>query len=333
MIDAAFVIVTVAVAIATVLPFSRGKAWWIRSWDFPRLQLAGVALALVVAAAIRVEASGWVRLGVLAASAACLAYHTVRILPYTPLFPRQVAGAGVTERRRRLRLLVSNVQITNRRHDLLLGRIRECAPDVVVTLESDTEWERSLDALQPDYPHAVKHPLDTGYGMHVYSRLPLENSRVEFLVEPEVPSMNATVVLGSGHRVRAYFLHPAPPSPTEESGSEERDAELVIVAKRVARENGPAVVTGDLNDVAWSATTRLFRKLSGLLDPRIGRGFFNTFHARWFFIRWPLDHLFHSDEFTLVEMRRLRSVGSDHFPILVDLALKPVAPSEREARS
>jgi hypothetical protein len=46
---------------------------------------------------------------------------------------------------------------------------------------------------------------------------------------------------------------------------------------------------------------------------------FNTFHAGYWFIRWPLDHLFHSRHFTLSFMQRLPSVGSDHFPVLVEL--------------
>jgi hypothetical protein len=107
------------------------------------------------------------------------------------------------------------------------------------------------------------------------------------------------------------------------------------VAKSVAQSERdlPVIVAGDLNDVAWSATTRLFRKISGLLEPRIGRGMFNTFHAGIPLLRWPLDHLFHSKHFALVTMRRLAAFGSDRFPILVELAFiddnarKPQAPA------
>ena len=61
--------------------------------------------------------------------------------------------------------------------------------------------------------------------------------------------------------------------------------------------------------------------LMGNRDPRCGRGMFNTFHADYPFMRFPLDHVFHSAALALVAMRRLPHIGSDHFPILVELQL------------
>ena len=70
--------------------------------------------------------------------------------------------------------------------------------------------------------------------------------------------------------------------------------------------------------------------MSGLLDPRVGRGFFNTFHADHFLFRWPLDHVFHSNDFKVKEIKRLRHIGSDHFPMDIRLHLEPRAKQEQE---
>jgi endonuclease/exonuclease/phosphatase (EEP) superfamily protein YafD len=331
MIQGALVGLALLVLVATVLPFSRSERWWVRGWDFPRLQIACLALGLAVAAGWALDLSRPVPQAVLAVSAACALYQAARVFPYTRLARTQVRRARPGGPLDRLRLLSANVLIENRAPHRLLSLVRAHRPDILVTLETDAWWERHLDTLLPEYPHTIKRPLANSYGMHVYSRLPLEEPTVEFLIEREVPSMHATVVLRSGQRVRAHFLHPTPPSPTENPRSTERDAELIVVAKRVAQERGPVIVTGDLNDVAWSTTTRLFCKLSRLLDPRIGRGMFNTFHARWPCLRWPLDHIFHSDDFTLVALCRLPAIGSDHFPILAELAFQPERAAEQEA--
>ena len=125
--------------------------------------------------------------------------------------------------------------------------------------------------------------------------------------------------------------HPRPPEPLDNQDSTPRDAELVLVGRAIGDDpaDPPTIVTGDLNDVAWSYTTRLFLRLSGLLDPRIGRGFFNSYNARNPLFRFPLDHFFHSNDFRLIELRRLDFVGSDHFPMYLALSYEPARQEEQ----
>ncbi|GGJ04958.1 endonuclease/exonuclease/phosphatase family protein [Halopseudomonas pertucinogena] len=313
-------LLTGLLVLLTLLPLSRHTAWWVRVWDFPRLQLATLAALLIVAALALLDLAHPASWALLGAAATCLAWQAWWILPYTRLWRKEVRWA--VEDGRPLRILVANVLETNRRHELLLGLIREHQPDIFVTLESNARWQQQLDRLS-DYPHRVACPLENLYGMHVYSRLPLHDAEIAWLVEQDVPSIHTLVELPGGHSVQVHFLHPAPPSPTENDESTERDVELLLVARRIENSHAPIIVTGDLNDVAWSTTTRLFRKISGLLDPRVGRGMFNTFHADHWFLRWPLDHIFHSSHFTLAGIRRLPHIGSDHFPVLVDLRYHP----------
>jgi endonuclease/exonuclease/phosphatase (EEP) superfamily protein YafD len=165
--------------------------------------------------------------------------------------------------------------------------------------------------------------------MLLYSRLELVHAEVKFLVQDDIPSIHARVKLPSGQEVGLHCLHPRPPFPTEDESSKERDAELLIVGREIKREPIPVVVLGDLNDVAWSRTNYLFQDVSGLLDPRIGRGFYNTFHAEYPLVRFPLDHFFHSNHFRLVDFRRLPYFGSDHFPVFISLSYEPDATSRQ----
>ncbi|MEJ8756846.1 endonuclease/exonuclease/phosphatase family protein [Pontibacter sp. H259] len=315
------VVLTYFLLIATLLPLWRHDAWWVRGFDFPRFQFMLLSLFLLVASIVFLDFSNynaWLLTGIALGS---LCFHGGWIIPYTTLFPAEVKTTRRKDPLNSIRLITANVLTPNRNYTGLLDMVNKYKPDVLVALETDAWWEEKLRELEQKYTYTIKCPLDNRYGMHVYSKLPLEDTAIQYLVEPDVPSMHALVVLRSGKRVRVHFLHPSPPSPTENLQSSERDAELLVVAKSVSDELSPIIVTGDLNDVAWSSTTRLFRKISGLLDPRIGRGMFNTFHADFWFARWPLDHLFHSEHFTLTEIKRLPYFGSDHFPMLVELML------------
>ena len=180
-----------------------------------------------------------------------------------------------------------------------------------------------------DYAYWVKVPKDNGYGICVMSRLALSDITVREVVTEGVPSVRAGVTLRSGARLRLYVIHPEPPVIHHDTKG--RDSEIAHVGMEAARDPLPAIVTGDLNDVAWSSTTRSFQRLSGLLDPQVGRGFFNTFNAFHWWARWPLDHLFHDPQFRLLAMQRLGKIGSDHFPMLFRLALADIpAESKRQ---
>lgn len=322
--------ITVLIALVSLLPLSQYPHWIIRGMDFPRLQIAILAVVLLIADFTLLDFDlvfSWVLVSV---TTVCLVWQLWWILPYTFIWPLEAKGAVEEDPDRRVTILTSNVLTPNRNSDALIKLVRSYTPDVLVTLETDQWWEDKLNVLESDMPYSVKCPLDNLYGMHVFSRLPLDEKEISYLVEKDVPSIHVLVTLRSGDKVRMHFLHPAPPSPSENPESTERDAELVIVGRSVAECEQPVIVTGDLNDVAWSATTRLFRKLSGLLDPRVGRGMFNTFHAKYPLLRWPLDHLFHSRHFTVKSIKRLPSIGSDHFPLLTTLVHEPTQTPEQD---
>jgi endonuclease/exonuclease/phosphatase (EEP) superfamily protein YafD len=321
---------TLLILLVTLLPLWRHPHWFIRGMDFPRLQFTIFSALLLLTQLVLLDSANSSAVVLMLTTTFCLLWQLWWILPFTFFWPKEVKATSETKKSRQLSIITSNVYTPNRQANALIELVKLHQPDVLVTLESDQWWQDQLKVIETEMPYSVKCPLDNLYGMHVYSRLPLSEQEICYLVEQDVPSIHVAIELRTGDKVRAHFLHPAPPSPTENIESAERDAELIIVARSVAESEQPVIVTGDLNDVAWSATTRLFRKISGLLDPRVGRGAFNTFHADYPIARWPLDHLFHSDHFTLSDLRRLPSIGSDHFPLLTKLSLTPRKGSEQE---
>lgn len=316
----ALAIISLLVLVVTLLPLWRHPHWVIRGLDFPRLQFAALAAALIVTQCVFLDFTVLSNCLLLLSNALCFGWQAWWIAPYTPLWRKEVKSCDSKSAEQRISIMTANVLTSNRNAPALLAHVAEHQPDILVTLESDKWWEQQLDTLTETMPFSVKCPLDNLYGMHVYSRLPLRETEISFLIEKDVPSIHGLIELPNGSKVRMHCLHPAPPSPTENAESGERDAELMLIARSVAQSEYPVIVTGDLNDVAWSSTTRLFRKISKLLDPRVGRGMFNTFHVDYPFLRWPLDHLFHSAHFCLANIRRLPSIGSDHFALFATLS-------------
>lgn len=326
---ALIVIGSVAIA-ASALPLLKHEAWWIRICDFPRLQIFCI-LAITLPLYLLTTSNFSAFEGVfVAAMALSLARQVTMMYPYFSFSRKQVQQSRNAARQSSLSLLNANVMMSNRNSARLREIIQDADPDLILALETDDWWRQQLQAFESSHRWFVLKAQDNTYGMLLYSKLELVNPRVEFLVQDDIPSIHALVRLRSGQEIELHCLHPRPPWPSEDESSIGRDAELLIVGKKIKDNSLPTIVFGDLNDVAWSRTNYLFQDVSGLLDPRIGRGFYNTFHASYPFLRFPLDHFFHSNHFRLIHFRRLSHFGSDHFPVYIELNFEPDAAQEQE---
>jgi len=323
--DVFFTIAELAAIASTLVPFIRSDAWWVRIFDFPRIQIAAIStLILAGDLAFRKDTSlsGHIIHVVLTL---CILYQAYKIRPYTVFARKQVERAKQPRNQSTVSLLLANVKMDNRNSILLRQIITEADPDVILIVEADEWWQNELRRFATIYRFTVQQPQDNTYGMLLYSRLELVGPEVRFLIEDDVPSIRAALKLRAGVEIELHCLHPKPPVPQENAQSTERDAELMVVGKETKGKELPVIVMGDLNDVAWSQTTLLFQKISRLVDPRIGRGLYNSFHAGYFFLRFPLDHFFHSTHFRLIRLKRLAYFGSDHFPMYIRLSYEPEA--------
>lgn len=307
---------TIVTTFASLLPW---RVWWIRACDFPRQQLFWIG-SLTLALGVLLILSSGLELWVFAVLLVAVVYQAYRILPYTPVWSKDLPDVG-EHVGSRFSILVNNVQEDNKDYDAVLRLANRADADILLLLEVNGAWMHHLSDLKQKYPNYILHPQENTYGMALFSKFKLHRPKVHFLNQKDVPSMSARVELPTGKQLLLWCVHPRPPFPTEALTTRPRDQELAMVADRLMGEELPVIVAGDLNDVAWSESSSAFCRLSGLKDPRIGRGQFNTFHTQSKLFRWPLDHIFLSREFAVRSMRRLQYVGSDHFPIFLETSL------------
>lgn len=325
-----FYILAGIIILFTLIPLIRKDHWTFRVFEFPRSQkwilnlLILVGYTLVVGIVFPVDL---IFVGLLSVNIIYLSYQ---IYPFLPISPKQIQSSEKGQEKD-LKLLISNVYQYNRKFEKLEKLIHENDADLVLMVETDKWWkDKSIKSFGDKYPHQVLIDQENTYGMLIFSKFELQNTEVRHLVKKEVPSVVTEIVIENKSNIKLFALHPEPPIPGENLYSTARDAEILMVGKEAAKEVLPVIVAGDLNDVAWSYTSTLFQRVSQLLDPRRGRGFFSTFHAKYPIFRWPLDHVFCSAHFRIHRMKRLSAINSDHFPILLELHLSHIKDSSEK---
>ncbi|MBW4709525.1 endonuclease/exonuclease/phosphatase family protein [Roseobacter sp. YSTF-M11] len=312
--------VALVLAIITLLPLTNSVTWWVRMWDFPRVHIAGVAL-LALSACLPSKISLKPLLATVLV--AVMVYQGVQIFPYTPLARTEIEIASAPSPSEEVSLLSVNVLMENARHHELIAILEREDPDVLLLMETDETWNAALSEVLGRYPTVKSHIADDHYGLIFATRL--ETSRVELLwpVADDTPAVRAVMASPGGTALNFIGLHPRPPVPGNTTAV--RDKQIKDAALMTQSSERPTIVMGDFNDVAWSWTTRRFKRYGNLLEPRIGRGMIASFHADYPFIRLPIDQLFITKDVGLVSFRRLEKFGSDHFPIAATVFLSQEA--------
>ncbi|EPX78397.1 endonuclease/exonuclease/phosphatase family protein [Salipiger mucosus] len=314
------VLVTGILTLGSFLHLAETDVWWVRTTDFPRLQYGAALLVLLVLLALLARwVSRPVRVVLVVLALVSLGYNVFKLAPYMPIGGRDdVASCDAEDS---LTVLVANVQMENRESAGLLELVQAREPDLFLALETDAWWDTELSPLGEAMPQTVSHIDDDFYGMHLFSRLPLSETRVMFPVETDTPSILAKVELPSGNEVQFMGLHPRPPHPGQSSVG--RDAALMWAGLRAWNSKVPVVAAGDLNAVPWERSAMRMQRIGQFLDPRRSEGFKASFNSSSWWMIWPLDQVLHQAELSLVSLDILSSFGSDHYPVEATLCDRP----------
>lgn len=315
-----------AAVAASLLPLVETNVWWVRYFDFPRVQ---ISVALLVLVAFILPFGGlrrpWAVLALILGLAA-LGYQAYRLHPYTRLVAPMALATPACAEGERLDVLVANVQQSNEQFEELFRMVDAADPDVFVVLETDARWDAALAGMSERFPFRTQYVPgddDTGaFGMHLLSRHRLAASETMFYFGNDTPTILADVALPGGGLVQIVAVHPRPPLYWSQPTTM-RDAHLLTAALEARNSDIPTIVAGDLNAVPWERTVRRAMRIGELLDPRVGRGLFPTYDVQNWLMSWPLDQILFQDGLTLAEWAVLPPFGSDHAPVLAGLCLAP----------
>lgn len=298
--------------------YTVGERWWgVALWNsLQPLMLIFAPLVLLIGLAVR-----WYRV-----AAQALACTAVFLLWYGPLFIPKTPALAIAPDEVAITLLTYNVLANGRPDDRPLALVQESGADIVALQEfrRNPTAAHFRDALQDQYPHYILAP--TG----LMSRYPI-TEQTRWRVDGRPGFLRARLDV-EGNPLVVYVVHPAPPAVGIPYSTTQRDKGLQQVLDRARQETEPVILIGDFN---MSDASALYKTIhAGYVDAHreVGRGFGNTFPHfgaifpnLWFLppiVR--LDYVFYSpDRIRSIEARVLQETGgSDHHPLLVQLALK-----------
>lgn len=317
---ASLMLVRVAVAglLACTIFAELGDRWWIADL-FAHFRFQYIVVASLLA--------GWallLRKRLLAMGAALLIVPQAMVVAGVPA----AAKAGATAREERIRVVTANIQWRNANRDTLAAHFRDLGADVIALQEVTPAAFPLLLALQKEYPHLA--PTDwreQAYGVVVLSRHPLE--AVRHLHEPMAPIVTATVRRPAGS-FRFVALHA--PYPLGGGLYELHARYFAGWIGETRQSEMPVVVAGDFNLTPWSPRFRAAWRASGLSFAGEYRMWPRTWPAHavpWKYLPalliggLPIDHVLVSRHFAVVEAGRGPYIGSDHYPVAVELRLRP----------
>jgi endonuclease/exonuclease/phosphatase (EEP) superfamily protein YafD len=211
-----------------------------------------------------------------------------------------------------LRVVVFNLSVRNVRTAPVVQFLTQTRADAVVLLEVGEQWREPLAALRAAYPYQLVQASADPFGIALLSVHPCAPCE---LIEGDPPALLGRLALHGDH-LWVAAAHALPP--VSAAWTRARDGYLLDIGGRLAALEGARLLAGDFNTTPWAPG---YRELlaAGLDDGGLVRVSWPAFLP---FPVIPIDHVLASRELRFVSKQRGPDLGSDHYPIVVDLRLR-----------
>lgn len=299
-----------ALAAVSIASFFGRWVWWLdvianfRAQYVVGLLILGVALML----------TKWRRTGL-----AVLLVAFVNLIPVLPLY---VGSPGESEAGApNMRVMSFNLLSDNESFSDVIEYIETIDPDLVLLHEASRPWEVAIGSADLGYQVIRPRADNLIFGTLVLVRGE-EIRAVSYGFAQSQPRAVELSYRPTGWPEGIEVLSTHPLAPTSEERAALRDAQLEFAAEWADGRGGPIVVVGDFNATPWSWPFRNLVDTAGLENSQTGFGLHPSFPAGSnVLLRVPIDHLVHSDRLRVRDRQLGPRLGSDHFPLVVDLEL------------
>jgi endonuclease/exonuclease/phosphatase (EEP) superfamily protein YafD len=208
---------------------------------------------------------------------------------------------------------MANVLVDNSDYEALAELIRRERPDIVGLVEYTFDWRLGLEEVSKEFPYRFDAPYGT-MGLALWFReKPTKIHSPEWMNAESWPFLLAEFEFAGSPR-NLWLVHPRNPL------SRRGGPELSALANRIGMAGGSQIVMGDLNCSEGSPVFDDFVRGSGLRDTRLGFGRQPSWPSNIPLIWIAIDHAFVSEDLAVLDRRLGPAIGSDHFPMILDIA-------------
>lgn len=301
-----------AVGISLLLTASSylgGRYWPLELLTHFRFQFAAGAFVLLVAGIFRRRRGS---------SLAALLVAVANLIPVLPYVMPGALDGG--EGPQPVRIMSANVNYRNSNYSALQAQVESENPDILGLVEVDASWVQGLSGLVAKYPHRLLRPEDGAYGLALYSRFPLREQVTSPYVEAGTQTAISVDVAVDNGRFTLMLTHLMAPTTAAKAAS--RNRQIAKIVEMVQSGDGrERIVMGDLNITPWSPFYAPLEQEAGLTNAATGRGYSPTWPAGFDPLKIPIDHMLLSEGIAVRQFRTGAENGSDHLPIIVDVAI------------
>ena len=222
-----------------------------------------------------------------------------------------------------LKIGLFNVLTSNAKYHLLLKEIKTNNPDIAILQEVDKNWLQNIEELKENYPNFIEYPRGDNFGIAIYSKIPLDDKKIEYWSNYKIPVISAKIQKGN-KIIKIYGSHTLPP--TSKSYILTRNEVLKKIGKILDQANMDKehiIVAGDLNTTFFPRAYRLANPSLNSAAIHDALRYAPKFKGSWNtafppFLRITLEHILSTEDIQPINVRFGQNIGSDHLPVFAE---------------